>query len=111
MQQHNQLLRPLHLQLLPLGCIQPAGWLQNQLRIQADGLSGHLDEFWPDVADSAWIGGEAEGWERDPYWLDWFKPFFAARGTNQGHCTRTTFATVGPYSERRSATTTKSSIE
>lgn len=74
MQQHNKSLRPLHFQPLPLGSIQPAGWLQNQLRIQADGLSGHLDEFWPDVANSAWIGGEAEGWERGPYWLDGIIP-------------------------------------
>ncbi len=55
---------------LPLGAIRPAGWLQRQLRIQADGLSGHLDEFWPDVAQSQWFGGTAEGWERAPYWLD-----------------------------------------
>lgn len=55
---------------LPLGSIRPAGWLARQLRIQADGLSGHLDEFWPDVAQSQWFGGKAEGWERAPYWLD-----------------------------------------
>ena len=55
---------------LPLGAIRPAGWLARQLRIQADGLTGHLDEFWPDVADSQWFGGKAEGWERAPYWLD-----------------------------------------
>ena len=59
---------------LPLGCILPSGWLRNQLQIQADGLSGHLDEFWPDIADSGWIGGEAEGWERGPYWLDGIVP-------------------------------------
>jgi len=55
---------------LPLGSIQPRGWLHRQLRIQADGLSGHLDEFWPDVGESQWFGGAAEGWERAPYWLD-----------------------------------------
>ncbi len=55
---------------LPLGAIRPAGWLERQLRLQADGLTGHLDEFWPDVAKSKWFGGEAEGWERAPYWLD-----------------------------------------
>ena len=55
---------------LPLGSIRPRGWLARQLRIQADGLSGHLDEFWPDVANSQWFGGDAEGWERAPYWLD-----------------------------------------
>jgi len=59
---------------LPLGSIRLAGWLLNQLRIQADGLSGHLDEFWPDVAESGWIGGSAEGWERGPYWLDGVVP-------------------------------------
>jgi len=52
------------LEPLPLGSIRPEGWLRNQLRIQADGLSGPLDEFWPDIAESGWIGGSAEGWER-----------------------------------------------
>lgn len=55
---------------LPLGAIRPTGWLERQLRLQADGLTGHLDEFWPDVAQSQWFGGQAEGWERAPYWLD-----------------------------------------
>ncbi len=55
---------------MPLGAVRPAGWLARQLRLQADGLTGHLDEFWPDVADSQWFGGNAEGWERAPYWLD-----------------------------------------
>jgi hypothetical protein len=59
---------------LPLGSIKPSGWLNVQLRIQAAGLSGHLDEFWPDIKDSAWFGGKAEGWERVPYWLDGVVP-------------------------------------
>lgn len=67
-------LRPLAYQPLPLGSIKPAGWLDRQLRIQADGLSGHLDEFWPDLKDSAWLGGPREGWERGPYWLDGIVP-------------------------------------
>ncbi len=66
---HSMALEP-----LPLGAIKPAGWLKDQLRIQADGLSGHLDEFWPDIKDSAWFGGSAEGWERVPYWLDGLVP-------------------------------------
>ncbi len=59
---------------LPLSAIRPQGWLHRQLRLQADGLSGHLDEFWPDVGQSQWFGGKAEGWERAPYWLDGFIP-------------------------------------
>ena len=59
---------------LPLGSVTPRGWLRRQLRIQADGLTGHLDEFWPDVGQSQWFGGKAEGWERAPYWLDGLIP-------------------------------------
>lgn len=54
--------------------IRPAGWLLQQLKIEADGLVGNLDKVWPDVRDSAWIGGAREGWERVPYWLDGFIP-------------------------------------
>lgn len=54
--------------------IRPAGWLRAQLRTQAEGLSGNLDKIWPDVRDSRWIGGDREGWERVPYWLDGFIP-------------------------------------
>ncbi len=56
------------------GELKPCGWLKQQLRIQADGLSGHLDQIWPDVRESRWIGGDREGWERVPYWLDGFIP-------------------------------------
>ncbi|MBR6783743.1 MAG: glycoside hydrolase family 127 protein [Clostridia bacterium] len=54
--------------------IKPRGWIKSQLSIQANGLSGNLDKVWRDVRDSAWIGGDAEGWERVPYWLDGFIP-------------------------------------
>ncbi len=61
--------------LLPLGEVRPAGWLQRQLRVQADGLGGHLDEFWPDVGEnSGWLGGKGESWERGPYFLDGLYP-------------------------------------
>ncbi|HEY9075618.1 MAG TPA: beta-L-arabinofuranosidase domain-containing protein [Anaerolineaceae bacterium] len=63
-------LHPLKYIPLPLGSIRPLGWLEHQLQIQADGLSGHLDEVWKDVRESRWFGGAAEGWERAPYWLD-----------------------------------------
>ena len=57
----------------PAGDIHPSGWLRRQLEIQAECLSGHLDEFWPDIRDSQWSGGSCEGWERVPYWLDGFR--------------------------------------
>ena len=54
--------------------IHPSGWLRRQLEIQARGLSGNLDKMWPDIRDSAWLGGDRDGWERMPYWLDGFIP-------------------------------------
>lgn len=54
--------------------LKPEGWLKRQLEIQAEGLSGNLHKVWRDVRDSRWIGGDAEGWERVPYWLDGFIP-------------------------------------
>src|SRR4249919_3251817 len=60
---------------LPLTSIRPQGWLRRQLEIQAQGLSGHLDEFWPDLGpNSGWLGGTGESWERGPYYLDGLVP-------------------------------------
>jgi DUF1680 family protein len=60
---------------LPLTSIRPKGWLKRQMEIQAAGLSGHLDEFWPDVGpESGWLGGNGESWERGPYFLDGLVP-------------------------------------
>src|SRR6201996_5245715 len=61
--------------LLPLGSVRPAGWLRDQMQIQAKGLGGHLDETWADVgSNSGWLGGTGESWERGPYFLDGLVP-------------------------------------
>jgi hypothetical protein len=68
-------LRPAALVELPLGAVRPAGWLAEQLALQASGLSGALEEIWADVGpESAWLGGSGEDWERGPYYLDGLVP-------------------------------------
>jgi len=68
-------LAPNAMYLLPLNAIKPRGWLRQQLQIQANGMTGHLDEFWPDVGpNSGWLGGTGEPWERGPYYLDGLLP-------------------------------------
>ncbi len=68
-------IQPAVFTLLPLGSVQPRGWLKSQLQIQANSLSGHLDEAWPDVGPtSGWLGGKGESWERGPYFLDGLIP-------------------------------------
>ncbi|QRV72340.1 glycoside hydrolase family 127 protein [Ceratobasidium sp. AG-Ba] len=42
---------------LPLGQIKPTGWLQNQLNIQANGLAGNLNVFYPLITQGSWTGG------------------------------------------------------
>jgi uncharacterized protein len=59
---------------LPLGTIKPSGWLKSQLEAQATGLTGNLDDFWPDLVNSSWRGGNGEAWERGPYFLDGLVP-------------------------------------
>ena len=59
---------------LPLGSVKPEGWLRSQLEAQAAGLTGNLDDFWPDLSNNAWHGGTGDAWERGPYFLDGLIP-------------------------------------
>lgn len=61
---------------LPLGSIKAEGWLEDQLRRLAAGMTGHLDEWYPEVVGerNGWLGGDGDGWERGPYWVDGLLP-------------------------------------
>ncbi len=60
---------------LPLGHIQPQGWLRRQLWLQGIGITGHIGDFWEDLGEnSGWLGGTGESWERGPYYCDGLIP-------------------------------------
>ena len=67
-------LTPLNFIKLPVGSVEPGGWVRKYLELQRDGLTGHLGEIsaWLDKKDNAWYSGTGEGshgWEEVPYWL------------------------------------------
>jgi len=69
------------LSVLPLGAVQPNGWLRTQLELQRDGLTGHAEELYDDIGNSYWLTGRRLGdefsgtfddrysWERGPYYI------------------------------------------
>ncbi|CAF9904599.1 MAG: hypothetical protein ALECFALPRED_008617 [Alectoria fallacina] len=72
-----QALAPFTFQPLPLGSIQPLGWMNDQLTLMADGLAGHQYEFYHIVHHSPWIGGDSEYSilnEGLPYWFNGLVP-------------------------------------
>ncbi|OQB30890.1 MAG: hypothetical protein BWY08_00923 [Bacteroidetes bacterium ADurb.Bin174] len=65
-------LLPLHFIKLPVGSIQPEGWLKRYLILQKEGLTGQLGKIssWLEKHDNAWLlSGGNHGWEEVPYWL------------------------------------------
>ena len=59
---------------LPIGSIEPRGWLLRMLELQRDGMVGHLPEIsrWCNFEGNAWAHPQGEGhsgWEEMPYWL------------------------------------------
>lgn len=51
---------PLAFEPLPLGSVKPLGWLEHQIRLMADGLPGHMHEFYRLIKDAPWLGGNQE---------------------------------------------------
>jgi DUF1680 family protein len=70
-------LKPLeagHYIKLPVGSIEPGGWLKVYLERQRDGLAGQLGNIsaWLQKTDNAWLSKDGTGkwgWEEVPYWL------------------------------------------
>ena len=67
-------LKPLHFIKLPMGSVEPTGWVLKYLQLQKNGLTGHLGEIsaWLEKKDNAWLskdGSGGHGWEEVPYWL------------------------------------------
>ena len=59
---------------LPVGSVEPHGWLREFLERQREGLTGHLGEIsaWLQKDDNAWLSKDGKGkygWEELPYWL------------------------------------------
>jgi hypothetical protein len=70
-------LAPLRWAPLPHGTVTPTSWLQRQLRIQGDGMSGAFAQFWGPIANSTWTGGtnhEGDYIEIFPYVLAGYVP-------------------------------------
>ena len=68
-------LLPSPLMKLPIGAIEPRGWVRRQLLLMADGMTGNLARLSKFLQpDSAWRTFKAtdEGWEEVPYWLRGF---------------------------------------
>lgn len=55
---------------LPIGAVEPRGWLLAQLQLMRDGFTGRLAELSRFLGrDSGWITLKGAGWEEVPYWL------------------------------------------
>lgn len=57
---------------LPVGKVQPGGWLRKYLELQKEGLNGRLGTVsaWLDKNNNQWLSDSGDhGWEEVPYWL------------------------------------------
>ena len=88
----------------PLGTTTPSGWFLKQLTLQAEGLSGHLAHFWPDVQSSIWIGGSGDGGlhARAPYWLNGIVPLAVLLKNARGHARLSPMSGIYKAADRNS---------
>src|SRR5688572_20613221 len=67
-------LKPSPFVKLPIGHVEPRGWLREMLVLEANGMTGRLPEIskWCKPEGNAWASGDGHGhssWEELPYWL------------------------------------------
>ena len=67
-------LKPSPFVKLPIGHVEPRGWLREMLALEANGMTGRLPEVshWCKFEGNAWASGDGQGhspWEEVPYWL------------------------------------------
>ncbi|KAI7971688.1 hypothetical protein EIK77_002689 [Talaromyces pinophilus] len=73
----SRILAPFAFELLPLGSVQPRGWVRDQLKLCAAGLGGNLYKFHRFVKDTTWLDGDVEYSplrESAPYWYNYIVP-------------------------------------
>ena len=82
---------PLYIRMakLPLGSIRPRGWLEEQMRRNADGMGGHLDELEPNMIGLPYVQNVVEtklgshlqaGWTAEisgTYWMAFIQLAFS----------------------------------
>ena len=67
-------LKPSPFVRLPIGNVEPRGWLREMLVLEAKGMTGRLPEIskWCKIEGNAWTSKDGHGhssWEEAPYWL------------------------------------------
>ena len=74
-----------YLKKLPVGKVQPKGWLLEMLTRQKNGLNGQLGmvSAWLDKNDNQWLSDKGDhGWEEVPYWLRGYSSLAYILGDN-----------------------------